>query len=853
MIAWMFISLAASSQPWLKTISPDASGRPDYRETKKYLETFRNQNPELPVKGEKQFLRSQFFLDGRIGDDGYLPSGIYWEEGKKVIASRSLTEATQTPWVYRGPLNSTIGINSGEVGGSGRIDCIEFHPADSDIFYVGAPCGGLWRTTNGGSGWECLTDALPTLGISDIDLHPMDPNTIFICTGTRDVWWETFSVGILKSEDAGETWTETGLAYSLEQNKSVHELLINPANPLIMVAATGAGLYRSVDGGDTWTIIKTGNFMELAQKPGDPSTIYATNFNFYNCGAKIYRSVDAGTTFQLMNTGIPPAGVNRITLGVTPADPEVVYALCSNCADAGFYGLYKSADHGTSWVKCPNSNNLNLLGWQPNGLDAGGQGWFTLSLSVDPLNANHLHVGGVNIWESSDGGDIWTLNAQYYGAGAEYVHADIHGLVYNPLGNTLYNTNDGGIYRYNGSPDGWVNISDGLHIMQFYRVGAWKQDETRILGSPQDNGTVLFRDSLQYELILAEACDNFFDYNQPDTCYYGGYGAGIQRSKNGGLSSGSITPMGESKYRFNPPFIMHPTDPAILYCAFKNVYRSANRGSAWTKLTQDLSGGNDFTCLEVAPSNPDYIYAATQNQIWRTTDGGTNWENVRPGLPTGKKMTDIAISAGNPELVWVTFSGFSAGIKVFRSENGGQTWQNVSMNLPNMPANCLAVEPGSNNAIYVGTDVGIYYTNDNLSEWIDYSNQLPNVMIDELEVHTLSGKIVAATYGRGMWENSLADPLSVGIRKTIDHRFSVYPNPASEKLFIEFTPPGPGLYSLTIINVAGQVAGQKEIRSAGMMSRSHMDVSKLLPGYYLLRLTGNGITYNRTVLVGANP
>ena len=851
LIATILLSVTASSQSWLKSILPDAYGRPDYRETKKYFEAFRKQNPETPMKGEKQFLRSKFFLEGRIGEDGHLPTGVYWEEGKKVIANRSLNKSSQTPWVHRGPFNSTVGITTGQIGGSGRIDCIEFHPADPGIFYAGAPTGGLWLTSDGGSTWECLTDELPTLGISDIDLHPQDPNTIFICTGSRDIWWETFSVGILKSEDAGETWTETGLQYSLEQNKSVHELLINPVNPLIMVAATGNGIYRSVDGGDNWNYIKGGNFMDLAQKPGEPSTIYATNFNYYNCGAGVYRSLDAGASFQPMNTGIPSAEVNRITIGVTSADPEVVYALCSKCTDNSFYGLYRSSDHGTTWIKTPNSNNLNLLGWQPNGLDAEGLGWYALSISIDPTNANHVFVGGVNIWESADGGDIWTLNAQYYGSGAEYVHADIHTLVFNPLDSIHYCTNDGGIYRYNGLPDVWVSISDGLHIMQFYRLGVWKQDESRILGSPQDNGPVLFTDSVHYELIVAEACDNFFDYNQPDTCYFGGYGAGIRRSKNGGFSSSAITPPGELLLSFNPAFIMHPTDPSVLFYAFKNVHRSNNRGTTWTKLTNDLTGGIDFSCLEVAPSNPDYLYAGTYGKIWKTSNGGTNWVNITAGLPEGEMLKDIVISAGNPELLWVSIGGFSAGVKVFRSENGGQTWQNVSKNLPNMPANCLAFEPGSNNAIYVGTDVGIYYTNDNLTEWIDYSQYLPNVIIDELEVHPLSGKILAATYGRGIWENNLADPATVGISKAVARDFSVYPNPATEKIWVEFTPPEPGLYICTIINASGQVVGRKELRSTGMMIRTQLDVSRLSAGYYQLRFSGAGADYSRAVVVGA--
>jgi hypothetical protein len=296
---------------------------------------------------------------------------------------------------------------------------------------------------------------------------------------------------------------------------------------------------------------------------------------------------------------------------------------------------------------------------------------------------------------------------------------------------------------------------------------------------------------------------------------------------------------------------MHPINPSILYCAFKNVYRSDNRGGNWIKLTGDLSGGIDFQSLEVAPSNPDYIYAATGNNIWRTTDAGINWANIKTGLPSGITLSDIAVSADNPEWVWVAFSGFSAGDKVFRSVNGGQTWQNASMDLPNMPANCLALEPGSDNAVYVGTDVGIYYTNDNLTGWIDYSEELPNVIIDELEVHPVSGKILAATYGRGMWENNLADPLTVGIHKTIARNFSVYPNPATEKVCVEFTPPCPGLYVVSIINAAGQVVGMKEIRSTGMMARSQLDVSKLLSGFFLIRVSGSGIDHSQTVMLGA--
>ena len=839
------------AQSWFMQIPADENGRLNYFETKQYVEKFREDNPYTPLKGEKQFLRSKFFLEGRVLEDGYLPSGIYWEESKRVISERTQYRAQQPPWNYIGPDNSTVGLTTGEVGGSGRIDCITFHPTDPDIFYVGAPSGGLWRTTDGGQTWEPLTDNLPTLGISDVDLHPQDPNTIFICTGTRDVWWETFSVGILKSTDGGDTWEETGLQYSLQQNRAVHELWINPQDPQIMLAATSLGVFRTTDGGDVWDRIVSGNFMDLAQKEGDPSVIFATNFNVYYCGAKVYRSSDFGETFEILDTGIPQAQVNRITVATTPADPDVIYALCSNCGDNGFYGLYRSNDGGDSWSETPNSNNINILGWEPDGMDPGGQGYFTLAISVAPDNPDKIHAGGVNIWESDDGGDIWTLHAQYYGAGAQYVHADIHTLTYHPLNQSHFNTNDGGIYKYNETSGDWYNISDGLHIMQFYRLGVFAQNENILLGSPQDNGTVLFTEApVQHELFLAEACDNYFDYNHPDTMYYGGYGAGLNRTYNGGYNYTEITPPGESNLRFNPPTVMHPVDAATIYCGYKDAWVSHNRGSSWTNLTNGLTNYTDLQSLEVAPSDPDYIYIATYNRIWRTTDGGTSWEDIRPGLPGGNPMSDIAISTSDPNHIWVTFQGWSSGQKVYTSLDAGDNWTNVSENLPNIPANCVTYEPGSDDAVYVGTDVGIYYTNSNLSEWVDYSQELPNVMVNELEIHVPSGKILAATYGRGMWWNYLADPTTVGIRETCSKELVVYPNPAYAELHIEWIPPHPGIYHVSLNNLHGQTILKRKIRSAGMEIHETLDVSVLPSGIYMVQIVGSDVKEARKVVVG---
>ncbi len=838
-----------SPQIRAQQIPADENGRPDYLETKKFVDGFRKNNPNEPLKWEKHFLRAEFFLEGRVDTTGHLPVKTYWDESRKAIEMRGLKNGYRSEWEPMGPFNSTIGIVSGRTGGSGRLDCIEFHPTDPDIIYVGAPTGGLWKTEDGCQTWTTLTDGLPSMGISDVDLLPGNPETVFICTGTRDTWWETFSVGILRSDDGGQSWNETGLSYSINQSRAVHELFINPDNPLIMVAATSQGILRSTDGGEEWDSVKFGCFMDLQVKPGDNNVIYATKFTFQNGGAGIYKSVDAGETFDLLeNTGIGTYDVNRITIAVTTADPNVVYALCSDVSDMGFYGLYRSDDDGANWYKTANTDNKNLLGWAPHGLDAGGQGYFTLSIAVSPANPEVVYVGGVNIWKTIDGGTTWTLNAQYYGGGATYAHADVHLLTYNPLNGVLYNANDGGLYKHLPLENDWVNLSDGLEIMQFYKVGAYSQDEYRLLGSPQDNGTVLFEGDKQYEILLAEACDNFFDHTDPQIFYCGGYASGLRRTTNGGYSTNSVHPPGETNLIFNPPFMIHPTNTETLYCAFTDAWRSDNSGSNWVNLTDGLSSGNFFKTMEVAPSNPDYIYIATFQQIWRTTDGGASWENIKSGLPSFVNISDITISTENPENIWITFSGFVTGRKVYHSSDAGVNWQNISKNLPNLPANCITYEPGSDDAIYVGTDVGIYYKNNTLENWVAYSNGLPNVMIDELEVHPSSGKILAATFGRGMWENLLADPIYVGVEETGKPGLRVFPNPATGQINIHLVNVRASGLRCSVFNIQGQLVKEHVIPSGLNEGKLQMDISRLTKGLYTVMISGEGINEAQKVM-----
>lgn len=839
----LMLCIGGSGQAWMRDV--DSTKQGNFREAMAAWDRYSGQLAGQKIPGEKQYKRIEWFMQRRMDSAGAYPARIFRQEADRIMQMRKDGNDGRVNWSSLGPFLTPTSLQTGAPGGSGRIDCLGFHPTDPSVFYIGAPSGGLWKTTDAGQTWTPLTDHLPTLGVSAIAIHPQHPDTLFIATGTRDVWWETFSVGVLKSTNGGLDWEETGLNFDVTENRAVTGLIMNPNNPDMMVATTSIGIYRTLNGGANWTLVRGGNFKDIKSKPGDFSVIYAASFAFTMVGpCYLFKSIDSGASFSMVTTtGFNASAVSRMVIGVTPADPEIVYLACSNSTDNGFLGVYRSANSGSTWVNTSAGCGLNLLGWNANGLDPGGQAWYDLSLSVSPVNPDEIHVGGVNIWKSADGGVSWQLNAHWLGyGGADYVHADIHELRYNPLDSVLYAGCDGGIYQLQPGGTDWLDLSNGLTIYQAYRLGLFQSQDDLALVSPQDNGTTLFENQSCLEIVLAEACDNFFDFTNPQTIYYGGYGTGLSRSYNGGVNRSSIHPQGESRSVFLPPFLMHPSNPTILYSAFLDAWVSPNKGTSWSKITNGLSGGNYFQVMKVAPTDPQRILLSTLNDIWLTSDGGIHWTSIRTGLPGDLSITDIGISDSDPDHLWVTFGQFLEGKKVYHSHDAGETWTNISMNLPNMPVNCITPVRNSNNAIYVGTDFGVYYMDDGTGGWIDYSEGLPNVIILEMEINPLTNKIKAATYGRGLWEAELYNsPTSVTPKQPLAD-IHLYPNPVVNELSISFTVVQSQEYSIQIMTLADQpVFGKKMVVSKGLFN-DRIDLGFLPKGVYLLQLkdqTGN--------------
>ncbi len=652
-------------------------------------------------------------------------------------------------WSLMGP-TTTIPTSG---GGAGRMNCVRIHPTNSNIIYGGAAAGGFWISTNGGNSWATTTDNIPSLGVTAIAIDPVNTNIIYIGTGDGD-GGDCNSVGVLKSTDGGLTWNSTGLNWLVQNGIQVSKLIIDPTNTNIIFAATSSGVFRSLDAAVTWArVLNNGGIKDIEFKPNSYNTIYACNANSF------MRSTNGGNTFSIVTSGLPGTGsTSRLAIAVTEDDPTYVYVLASNTNGNGFKGLYKSTNSGSSFSQV--SNSPNVLGWDSQGNDTGVQGWFDLAIDASPTNKNEVIVGGVNIWMSDDGGQTWALNAHWYGNGAPYVHADVHDLYYTS-GTEFYVACDGGIFHTTNSGNTYSDLSNGLQIAQMYRLGCSFTDANLVIQGWQDNGTALYNSGSWDRVYGGDGMECLIDYSNANVMYCELYYGDILRSTNGGNSWVGITGSNLPETGdWVTPYVQDPVNPNTIYVGMNNVFKSTNQGNTWSQIS--TWGTSTLKCLAVAASNPNYIYASNGGTLYRTSNGGTSWTNLSNTLPGNTSITYLAISNTDPNKIWITLSGYQATSKVYTSDDGGQTWTNLTLNggLPNLPANTIVNQTGTPNGVYVGTDVGVYYTDDSLGTWISFNNGLPNVDVNELEIHYPSGKLRAATYGRGLWETNLYNPAS---------------------------------------------------------------------------------------------
>jgi len=349
-----------------------------------------------------------------------------------------------------------------------------------------------------------------------------------------------------------------------------------------------------------------------------------------------------------------------------------------------------------------------------------------------------------------NGGTSWSQTTEWqWNNSFGYTHCDIHELYF--FGGTLYVGSDGLISKSTDHGATWEDISIGLNIRQFYRIGTSQNSLYKILGGSQDNGTSVYTYDYWHEWLGADGMECVVDYTDDNIVYGTSQNGNFYKSDAGGnFGNTSIQQPGSGNWI--TPFVIHPTEPQTLFVGSSSVKKTTNGMLSWTSISSFGSG--NLNSLAIGYSDPDYLYASKQSTIHRTKDGGGSWDNVSAGLP-GLFISYITVNPNDPEMVTVSLSGYQEGNKVYISYDAGDTWSNISANLPNLPANCIVFNDDVSNGLYVGMDDGVYFINDESTEWELFNTGLPNVVIAELEINYEEHIIRAGTYGRGLWEANL--------------------------------------------------------------------------------------------------
>ena len=857
------------AQPWMAKIQ---SENPTFQEIRGAFNDYWNGKSIVKGQGYKQFKRWEWYWESRILPNGQFPrSSATWDAyieyrstNRAPASKRAETIMSSANWTSKGPSTS-----AGNGQGLGRINCLAFHPTEANTFWIGAPAGGLWKTTDGGTTWSTRTDSLPVLGVSDIAIDPTNADIMYIATGDGDMGslkgmiarsdGDTKSIGVLKSTNGGTTWNTTGLSWNVTSAKLMRRLLMSPTNSKIILAAATDGIWRTSDGGETWTNVQAGYFMDLECKPGDASIMYASSYG----ASEIYRSTDSGETWSSVVT-LP--GIIRVDLAVSAASPDLVDAICVN-SSSGLAGLWTSKNSGASFtqylVGTESNNMLNIKG-DASGAD--GQGNYDLAYVINPDNEKDIWIGGVNVWSSQNGGSDWRLTSVWAdsadalsAAGVGHpdtipvVHADCHWLAFHPLQRgTLFACNDGGIHKTTDAGASWTDITNGLEISQIYRIGVAQTVAANVVCGLQDNATKELENNVWNERTGGDGMECLIDYSNNSILYSSAQNGTIFRtdkandsefviSENipGGQKEGT-SPAGE----WVTPFVIHPTNPKVLFAGYNKVYKTTDQGDSWSAISPVVSS-DLLRYIAVAPSNPNTIYVATHDTIARTTDGGETWSYVSEWDPEVNGVVSyLAVDPTNPQRMFVTFSGYAAGKKVFMSPDGGTTWANYSGTLPNVPANCIVYQKGSNEGLYIGTDVGVFYRDGTMSDWVPYQDGLPVVVVTELEISYFNNKLWAATFGRGLWSADLYSS-TVGVEsQNIDDDVYVFPNP-NTGLFTVQVPEGV-LYDIVVFNVLGEpVYEERDVN----ISQRTIELRDATSGLYLVRLSIANTTITKNVVV----
>ena len=666
-------------------------------------------------------------------------------------------------------------IGPSNVGG--RVRAIAFDPRNANRLLVGTASGGLWISEDAGASWRANFDFLPNLSVTSLVFDPVNASNVYLGTGEASAG--LVGVGAFKSTDGGNTWRYL-TATNADANpdwRYVNRLAIHPLQPQVLLAAltnTGAStgaIYRSTNGGESWTRVSTSKALDIAFDPNTPANAVAGLDD-----GTIAFSRDAGLTWARSAPLVPaPSGrgdTARAEIAFARSQPGRVYASVDNNKGE----LWASDDSGASWQFLSTPLHLNV------------QGDYDNTIWVDPTDASHVIVGGLDLYQSRDGGLSFNKVSDWRNSPPS-PHADHHALVsppdFGPGRRRLFNGNDGGIYRADNvdaitqgvSGAGWANANAGLAVTQFYSGAGRAGAGGRIIGGTQDNGSLQlaggawtpFRGGDGGYVAVDPANDLFF---------YGSYVyLAIHRSTNGGFASYICNGITEArpnennatfcgagatkKANFIAPFILDPNNSNRLLAGANSLWVSDNAKAGtptWRAVKAPSPATDNFiNAISVHEGNGNIAWVGHNNgELYRSDNAlaqAPTWTRVGAGVLPARRVMRIAIDRANPLQVIVAFTGFTPH-NVWRTLDGGASWSSLTGNLPAAPVFDVKQHPLRPTWLYAATSVGVFSSEDGGASWATTNEGPANIRVRELfwiDNQTLG----AATYGRGMYKISV--------------------------------------------------------------------------------------------------
>ncbi|MDX1652720.1 MAG: glycosyl hydrolase [Brumimicrobium sp.] len=725
---------------------------------------------------------------------------------------------------------------------SGRVADIQINPENENEWFVAVGSGGVWKTSNAGTTWESIFDGQKSYSIGCITLDHSNPNTVWVGTGEnvggRHIG---YGDGVYVSHDGGKTWENKGLTKS----EHISKIVIHPGNSnVIWVAAQGPlwskggerGVYKTEDGGKSWKesliIDEWTGATDLLIDPRNPDVLYAATWQRHRTvagymgggpGSGIYKSTDGGKTWNKLSNGLPSSNLGKIGLAISPQQPDVLYAAIELDRRTG--GLYRSEDQGASWKKMSDAIS-------------GGTGpHYYQELYASPYQFDKIFFADNYMQISEDGGKTFKRMNE------ENKHVDNHAVAFkmNDPHYVLVGC-DGGLYQSFDNTKTW-NFIDNLPVTQFYKIAV--DDEKpfyNVYGGTQDNNSQGgpsrtdnihgIRNSDWFVVLFGDGHQPATEPGNPNIVYAQWQQGNLVRHDRTTGEIVYIQPqpeLGEKTERFNwdSPVIVSPHKPTRLYFASQRVWKSEDRGDSWTAVSGDLtknieristpffekqqawdnpwdlyamSNYSTITSLSESPVKEGLIYAGTDDGIIQVTEnGGSSWTKITfdkiPGLPKTAFVNDLKADLYDENTVYAVFDNHKFGDfnpYIYKSTDKGKTWKSLVNNLPGRTLLWRVVQDHVKpELLFLGTEFGVYFSNDGGMKWTQLKNGLPNISVRDLAIQKRENDLVAGTFGRGIYILDDYSPLRV-MAQTEQNKEAVLFKPRDGYWYIQRRPLGGG-------------------------------------------------------------